>query len=102
VSGYPNEDNHGCWWLTTHTSWNRLHAIPGDDMTSEQMHEAIDWCEPIERRAVCGPVMGFTYPGLFSRFGMARCAHCCRVLGIPVGSGTPCNEKASKEKESAQ
>lgn len=96
MTGFPIKENAGCWWLTTWESWNRLHAVPGDTMTADEMHDAIDDGQPIERRTACGPVLGLTYAGLVSRFSMPRCAHCCKALGIPTGDGTPCNEKAEQ------
>jgi hypothetical protein len=96
VSAYPIEANHGAWWLITRSGWNRLHAVPGGDLTPEQLHEAIDWGDPLIRRVACGPELSLAYPGLGSRFGMPRCVHCCATLGVPQGNGTPVNEAAEK------
>lgn len=97
MTAYPIEENTNCWWLTTRKAWNRLHAIPGDDITQEQHRAAIDYGDPLTRKAACGQTLDLTYPGLHSRFGLPRCAHCCRTLGIPTGNGTPVNEDTTPE-----
>lgn len=93
MTAYPVPDNANCWWLTTRATWKHLHAVPGDVVTPEQHQEAIDEGEPLTRTAVCGRTLDLAYPGISSRFGMPRCRDCCRVLGIPAGDGTPCNEQ---------
>jgi hypothetical protein len=92
MTAFPISENYFCWWLTTQTAWNRLHAVPGDALTPEQMHDAIDQGEPNILRTACGRTLALTYAGIGSRLGMPRCAHCCRTLGIPAGNGTPVNE----------
>lgn len=97
MTAHPVPENHLHWWLTTRTSWNRLHAIPGDTLTWDDIEEAIDEGEGVERQAACGSTLTLVYAGLGSRFSLPRCAHCCRKLGIPAGDGTPCNEAAMAE-----
>lgn len=97
MTAYPRAENFGHWWLTTWTTWDRLHAVPGDTLTVADHRAAINACEPVRRRTACGREMDLTYAGLFSRFSMPRCAHCCRKLGIPPGHGTPCNDETLKD-----
>jgi len=40
---------------------------------------------------VCGRKGYLTMPGIFSRLGLKRCEHCCRIVGIPQGDGSPYN-----------
>lgn len=101
MTAYPIGENAGHWWLTTRKEWNRLHAIPGDDITQEQHRAAIDYGDPLTRKAACGPTFDLIYPGMLSRFGLPRCAHCCRTLRIPAGPGTPCNENDSRDRAPA-
>ena len=102
MTSYPTERNHGMWWLTPWKRWNRLHAIPreaidpGDEEALEDLR-----AEGITTKAACGITTRWAWPGLFSRLGKDRCAHCCRALGIPVGYGTPGNETSRKEREEA-
>ncbi|MEV8639489.1 hypothetical protein AB0395_48590 [Streptosporangium sp. NPDC051023] len=96
MTAYPIPENHGHWWLTTRRSWSHLHAVPGGNLTPDDLHDSIDWADPLERQTACGPVLDLTYAGIGSRFSMPRCAHCCRTLGIPAGRGTPVNEAAEK------
>jgi hypothetical protein len=35
-------------------------------------------------------------PGLFSRMGKERCKHCCRMTGMPQGTGSPKNDDACR------
>lgn len=99
MTAYPIEENVNCWWLTTRKKADRLHAIPGGDVTGENLRDAIDWIQPLIRKAACGRTLDLTYPGMSSRFGLPRCAHCCRALAIPAGLGTPCNENDSRDRE---
>ena len=40
---------------------------------------------------LCGRKGSLTMPGIVSRMGLPRCAHCCRLAGIPRGDGAPAN-----------
>lgn len=87
-------------WLVL-PSWNVLHRI-----------SEIEWGEfagkdgnegdAVEGHgvAVCGARGHFCIPGLFSRMGLRRCAHCCAALGIPCGDGAPFNATGDWWKES--
>lgn len=97
MTAFPTDENHGHWWLTTFARWERLHAVPGDALTWDDLSEAIDHGEGVQRRAACGPELDLIYAGMISRFTLPRCSHCCRALGIPSGDGTPCNEKSEAE-----
>lgn len=101
MTAYPVEENGLHWWLATWKGSHHLHAVPAAAITTEQLHAARDECEPLTRKTACGRTLGLTYPGLGSRFGLPRCAHCCRTLGIPAGNGTPCNEYGSNERKAA-
>lgn len=96
MTSYPIPANEDCWWLTTPTSWSRLHAIrreylpPEDEALVESLTDGEGgW--PMET-AVCGRTQEWTMPGVLSRLSMPRCGHCCRRLGLKAGNGTPANE----------
>ncbi|MEV1063411.1 hypothetical protein [Streptomyces sp. NPDC050263] len=91
MTAHPIPENAGCWWLVC-GKWRRLHAVPGPQVTAEQIRDAIDDSRPIVRRAVCGIRRGWWMPGLNSRLGRRRCAPCWHALAIPTGYGTPANE----------
>ncbi|MGW3144868.1 hypothetical protein ACWDG1_09335 [Streptomyces sp. NPDC001177] len=93
MTSHPTVDNHHHWWLTT-GQWRRLHAIPGDAITPDQMRAAIDDAEHVQAASACGLERPWDMPGIASRLGLPRCPHCCRALGIPPGNGTPANEEA--------
>ena len=72
--------------LWVHTEFgDRLHAV-AELHTKEE-----DWVYG-PGRTVCGRTGQLSYPGVFSRLGMPRCAHCCRMLRIPRGDGVPKND----------
>jgi len=91
MSAHPIPENGNCWWLVSGKQ-RRLHAVPGQDITAQQIRTATDDNLPIARRAACGMRRGWWLPGLYSRLGRRRCVPCCRALGIPPGYGTPANE----------
>jgi len=102
VTSYPIEDNLGHWWLTTSKGWNRLHAIPAEVIPMDDEDAVEDLRSGgVTTTARCGVTTRYSWPGVFTRLGCDRCAHCCRVLGIPAGHGTPGNEKARLEREGA-
>lgn len=78
-------------WMVT-GDWNRLHYVPGYVNTDEWWDEATDG--GIEGTSACGRRAVWSVPGVLSRLGRERCAHCCRALGIPRGDGCPQNDKA--------
>lgn len=96
MTSHPIEENAGHWWLTT-GKWQRLHAIPGNAITPEQMRAAIDDAQPARAVSACGLQRPWDMPGIGSRFGLPRCPHCCRTLNIPAGRGTPVNEQDRTE-----
>jgi len=81
------------WYVSR--SWNRLHWA---EIGSEYWAGiAMDWCvtEPI--RLACGRTAAWlSIPGMFTRMGAQRCTGCCRVLGYPVGKGSPKNDDACR------
>ncbi len=95
MTSHPIPENRLCWWLTCGKE-RRLHAIRGNDVTSQEMRDAIDYGLPVPARAVCGVRRRWWMPGLFSRFGRRRCTACCLVLGIPAGKGTPANDTSGE------
>jgi len=81
-------------WLVT-TSWNRLHRIVGGKVCEELIPVGI-----VGGQSLCGlKERRFGMPGIFSRMGLPRCAHCCRLAGIPVGDGAPFNSLKGKAKQ---
>lgn len=102
VTSYPTADNLGMWWLTSWKGWDRLHAVPREALDPDDEDALEDLrVEGLETTARCGITTLMAWPGVFSRLGMTRCAHCCRRLGIPTGNGTPGNEKHRREREEA-
>ncbi|WP_435113349.1 hypothetical protein [Nocardiopsis synnemataformans] len=93
MSSFPVPTNHDHWWLAT-GAWRRLHAVPRQvfNPDDEDVVDALtEWPGP-PGRSVCGQDRGWQLPGVFSRLGCPRCAHCCDRLGIARGNGTPMNE----------
>mgnify|MGYP000853826932 CR=1 FL=1 len=70
-------------WLVL-PSWNRLHRV-----------SEIEWDEEDSPygtgTTLCGLSGHLHIPGIFSRMGLPRCAHCCRLAGVPRGDGAPAN-----------
>ena len=79
-------------WLVPAATWGRLHYIPG--VTHETWRTWWDDYpnEGHERTAICGRTFVVTLPGIFSRMGLDRCAHCCDRLGITRGHGACPND----------
>ena len=44
--------------------------------------------------STCGLRKRWVIPGVLSRMGMPRCAHCCARPGWPRGDGSPKNDEA--------
>lgn len=40
----------------------------------------------------CGYIGELQMPGILSRLGRERCAHCCHAMKIPLGYGAPFNQ----------
>ncbi len=74
-----------CRWLVLPVSWNRLHRIAEMNWEDGEM---------IAGRGVtlCGRRGRMCMPGVCSRLGLPRCAHCCRLAGVPRGDGVPWNQ----------
>ncbi|HET6919850.1 MAG TPA: hypothetical protein VFI46_10345 [Jiangellaceae bacterium] len=90
---YPVEANYGHWWLVG-PSWRVLHAVVGDALQAETLHDAIDDGTAVTRTTRCFRSLRVEFPGPLTRLGAPRCRDCCRVLGIAPGDGTPANEAA--------
>lgn len=83
----PLDDNH--WrsrWLVL-PSWNRLHRVAeiAWDDDDDGMRQGVG-------TTMCGRTGFLVMPGIFSRMGLPRCAHCCRLTGVPTGDGAPYND----------
>ena len=87
-----SDDHWASRWLVL-SGWNRLHRVSddivwdGDDgiqQDGEDMRHGIG-------TTLCGRKGSLTMPGIVSRMGLPRCAHCCRLAGIPRGDGAPAN-----------
>jgi len=84
----PLSDDH--WrsrWLVL-PSWNRLHRV------SEIVWEGEGEDDKRSGHGVtlCGRKGYLQMPGILSRMGGPRCAHCCRLAGVPQGDGAPFNQ----------
>ena len=85
-------------WLVPQKTWNRLHYVEGvtfDTWDAWWEPESVPGYNASELTAACGRTIDATLPGIFSRIGCPRCAHCCDALGIPRGNGAPANDRRS-------
>lgn len=71
-------------------NWDRLHnAI-------EFVADAHEWCY-LDVLTACGLRRDRAFvPGIFTRTGAERCAHCCDRSGFPRGTGSPKNDDACR------
>lgn len=74
-------------WLVL-PSWNRLHRVKSIRWYDE-MISGVGW-------TVCGQWGHMQMPGVLSRFGLPRCAHCCRMTGTTQGHGNPENTNSEQ------
>jgi hypothetical protein len=86
----PDEHWHSRWLVLP--SWNRLHRV-SDDIVWEG-DDADDMVQGTGT-TLCGRKGLLVMPGFLSRMGMPRCAHCCRLAGVPQGDGAPFNQGIS-------
>ena len=77
-------DNWRSRWLVFPGAWNRLHRVSEIGWEGEDMIGG-------HGTTLCGRTGYLTMPGMFSRMGLPRCAHCCRLVGVPRGNGAPAN-----------
>lgn len=68
-------------------TWRRLHRIARLGVSAQQFEELA----AARGQTVCKRFGVLETPGVASRLGLARCAHCCNKLGIPRGNGAPFN-----------
>jgi len=85
----PGADSWRFRWLVV-GDWNRLHRV-----TSGKVEDS-KFVGVKKGRSLCGLTGSFRMPGILSRMYLQRCAHCCRVAGIPVGDGAPFNNTGKK------
>ena len=71
-------------WLVFPRTWTRLHRVASIDWADEDMIGG-------PGTTLCGRNGYLTMPGIFSRLSLPRCAHCCRLAGVPRGDGAPYN-----------
>lgn len=76
-------------WLLTRTG--TLHYVPNVDaeVWQEWYEDGGTTWQPAD--AYCAGSVVVTLPGLMARMHAPRCKHCCKLLGIPAGKGTPNN-----------
>jgi hypothetical protein len=79
-------------WLVLPT-WDRLHRVSeieweGDD--ADDLRHGTG-------TTLCGRKGYLQMPGVLSRMGLPRCAHCCRLAGVPRGDGAPFNQGLERD-----
>ncbi len=67
-------------------SWHVLHRVAVIEARDEP--DSDTWIDGV---TCCGQRGYLIMPGLFSRMGLPRCAHCCRAAGVDRGGGIPGN-----------
>lgn len=77
-------------WLVFPDSWDRLHRVAEIEWDDEDMTGGYGV-------TVCGRRGRLIMPGLISRLSLPRCAHCCRMLGVPRGNGSPYQSGADRQ-----
>jgi len=71
-------------------NWQRLHHAV------ELIADPHEWCYR-DVRTACGVTVDRAHvPGIFTRMGTDRCAHCCDRAGFPRGIGSPKNDDACR------
>ena len=64
-----------------------------------RLHHVAEWEDPDivepygQGVTTCGYCGELAIPGIVSRLGLPRCAHCCDRLSIPRGKGSPKNDE---------
>ena len=79
-------------WVIIATSWRVLHAVREIHDVPEGYDDETD----ADATLGCGRRAHVCIPGMFSRLGKRRCAHCCRATGCPPGDGSPKNDAAGR------
>lgn len=87
----PDDHWHSLWLVLPET-WARLHRVAEIVWTDDDMTRGVG-------ATVCGRRGDLVMPGLLSRMGLPRCAHCCRLAGIPRGDGAPYNRGIKERTE---
>lgn len=78
-------------WLVTPASRRLHHASfdDADDITDVEEGDIV--CNVT---LTCGRRVGWvTLPGVLTRLGEPRCARCCKKTGLPLGDGSPKNNR---------
>lgn len=71
-------------WVVT-PSWRLLHAPKVfDDPSYDGFVE--------DGGTLCGRQGHLSIPGALTRMAARRCSHCCRITGMPEGTGSPKND----------
>ena len=73
----------------------RMHRIARLAVTADKFME---WPNA-QGQTMCRRFGRLSTPGLGDRLDGARCAHCCRRVGIPRGYGAPFNALAGEDRE---
>lgn len=81
----PDEHWRSRWLVLP--SWNRLHRV--SEITWEGDEDEMNRGYGV---TLCGRKGYLVMPGILSRMGGQRCAHCCRLAGVPRGDGAPFNQ----------
>lgn len=85
----PNESRHVAEWDWVITGNGlKLHA--------PKVYHDPDYHAFAEGVTECGIETDLHIPGMFTRAGAPRCIHCCRIVGMPEGNGSPKNDDACR------
>ena len=77
------------WVYTATEGGKRLHHL-----ATIKNPDTVDAEWQADGVSTCGLRKRWVIPGVLSRMGMSRCAHCCARLGWPRGIGSPKNDDA--------
>lgn len=97
-SGKPYRNIRKRWLVLP--NWGKLHRVAeteGEDWEADGLIPI-----GIQGVTLCGLVGRLAMPGVFSRMGLPRCAHCCDRLGIPRGDGAAYNDKTLSQRDRAR
>lgn len=82
----PRDHWHSRWLVLP--TWRRLHRVARLAVPLDAFEES-----PVAHgQTLCGVFGKLAMPGILSRDGLQRCAHCCDRAGVPRGDGAPFNQ----------